>query len=234
MPSLPTIVPLCASTALGAFLIVATPSAAHAADATEPPVAGEDGGPAAAEEDGEPARPWGLTAHLASGFVAEGLNQGVGHYHDAGLAGAGLALRIALTRHLALQGEGDILGGFDTVGYPRVEGLALGSLLVFLNPNDKWQVFLEGTSGLDASRITASKESLDGPTYTYYNVVVGGGLGLEWRAFERISFSAHARLLGRARLGSLAQNDVVMRDTQGREATYGVLGMMTVGATYVF
>ena len=216
---------LFASSALAALLFSLSPHVARAADATEPPPA---------EDDGEPAHPWGLTAHLASGFVAEGLNQGVGHYHDAGLAGAGLALRIALTRHLALQGEGDLLGGFDTVGYPRVEGLALGSLLVFLNPDDKWQVFLEGVSGLDASRITASKESLEGPTYTYYNVLVGGGLGLEWRAFERISFSAHARLLGRARLGTLAQNDVVMRDTQGHEATYGALGMLSLGATYVF
>jgi hypothetical protein len=224
MPSTALTLRLLAGATLGALLFSFTPNA-RAADETEA---------APTEDDAEPPHPWGLTAHLASGFVAEGLNQGVGHYHDAGLAGAGLALRIALTRHIALQGEGDLLGGFDTVGYPRVEGLALGSLLVFLNPNDKWQVFLEGASGLDASRITASKESLDGPTYTYYNVLVGGGLGLEWHAFERFSFSAHARLLGRARLGSLAQNDAVMRDDQGKEATYGALGMLSVGATYLF
>jgi hypothetical protein len=210
--------------ALAALSLFAFTDLARADDASEP----------APIDDGEPAQPWGLDAHLASGWVAEGLNQGVGHYHDAGLAGAGIALRISLTKHLALQGEGDLLGGFDTVGYPRFEALALGSLLVFLNPDDKWRVFLEGTSGLDTSRITASKESLDGPTYTYYNVVVGGGLGLEWRAFERVAFSARARLLGRARLGSLAQNDAVMRDTQGNEATYGALGMFSIGATYIF
>jgi hypothetical protein len=180
------------------------------------------------------ARSWSVRAHVVTGAIAEGINQGVGHYPDAGVAGVGLALRAMLDRHFALQGEGDLLGGFDLAGRPRAEAMGLGSLLLFLNPDDPLQVFVEGSLGLDVSRLSGESFPSDGPTYTYYYAVAGAGLGAEWRLTQRFALVGEARGLLRGRLGGLAADDTLLRDGQGNEATTGAMVATVLGARYEF
>jgi hypothetical protein len=189
---------------------------------------------ASATDASEGKHPWALTAHLMSGFVAEGLSPGLGRYHDAGLAGAGLALRVRLDRHFSVQAEGNLLAGANSAGYGRLETLGLGSVLLFLNPDDRFQIYLEGTTGLDGSRVASKKEAIDGPTYTYYNAVIGGGIGAEWRAFERVSFTAHVRSLLRGRLGDTVRGDSALGDPDAREAKTAAMTLASLGATYHF
>jgi len=144
-------------------------------------------------------------------------------------------LRAMLDRHFALQAEGDLLGGLDLAAHPRVEAIGLGSLLLFLNPQDPFQVFLEGSLGLDVSRISgATGVPSTAPTYTYYNAVAGGGLGAEWRVLRRFALVGEARGLLRARVSGLSSDDTLMRDGQGHEATAGAMLATLVGGKYEF
>jgi hypothetical protein len=196
-----------------------------------------DGPPAEEHPDPEAFEPgsWAVRGHLVVGAVAEGIDQGVGRYPDAGLAGAGLALRTKLDRHFALQLEGDMLGGLDLAAHPRLEAVGLGSLLLFLNPDDPLQVFLEASLGADVSRIsTASGVPSDAPTYTYFNAVGGGGLGAEWRVLRRFALVGEARGLLRGRVSGLSSDDTLMRDGQGHEAVAGAMLATLMGARYEF
>lgn len=239
-------------TALAAAKVLATISTfgamASAADATGrtdgtpdaadvPAATGTVGAPAPNESpasDEDLPGPWGLGAHVVTGAVAEGINQGIGRYPDAGLAGAGLTLRTMLDRRFALQGEGDLLGGLDLTGYPRIEALGLASLLLYLNPGDRLCVFLEGSLGFDVSRISQASLGTQAPTFTYYNMVGGGGVGVELRLVKALSLTGEARGLLRGRMSGLADDDTVMRDGSGHEATTGAMIATMFGGRYAF
>jgi Outer membrane protein beta-barrel domain len=122
--------------------------------------------------------------------------EGIGFAHEgasnAGMGGIGASLRYRPVPHFALEAGFDLLAGNDFNGFERTEVPFSLNGILYLNPQNRVQVYLLGGMHLSRAEVQSDMPSpllhrengTYGATYTYFGGQGGGGL--EFRLSRRI------------------------------------------------
>jgi hypothetical protein len=148
----------------------------------------------------------------------------------AGMGGFGLSLRPRPTPHFAIDCGIDFLGGIDFRGYSRDEVAFLVNPMVFLNPQDKVQVYLLGGVGFSWAHL----DNPDGAPIRYSYVGIDAGTGLEWRFSRHMAFGGDLVLFVRGRTDPEAsrQPEFVERKYPGRTTNASGGALLRTGLTF--
>ncbi len=178
-------------------------------------------------------REWGLNFHVEAALMGDKAERA----SNAGMAGAGFALRYRPLPPLAFEAGVDILSGTDYQGYSRTEAGLVLNTLVFFNPHDVVQIY--GLGGINFSGATVTIEPRSGETpfrryddhYSYF----GGqlGLGLEVRVSRHIALSGDVVGFIRTRTDDLSDDVPEFTDPNTHRTTNtSGGGLIRVGVSF--
>ncbi len=177
-----------------------------------------------------PPQEWGVNLHL------EGAMLGSGTRNDAGMGGLGAGLRFKPSRHFGLETTLDFVGGHGYAGDLRNETALSFNGLIFLNPQDRFQVYLLGGFGWAWAH---SRNDPSDPTQSAFDAnyaYFGGqaGVGLELRVTRVLAFNVDFRGFIRSRTDALAQTQPEFTSTTGQQTNTSGGGLLTAGMTLYF
>jgi hypothetical protein len=180
----------------------------------EPPPGCESAPPCAHHYRAE----WGLNMRVEGAAIGHGSG-------DAGMGGAGLALRFRPVPRFALEGDVDLVGGHDWNGDSRTELGGSVNGLLFLNPRSRAQIYLLAGLGATTAHVHADD-------YHYFGVQ--GGVGLELRLSHSFALMADMRGFIRGRTDSLAASQPEFTASDGRTTNASGGLLFTGGLTIYF
>jgi hypothetical protein len=173
-------------------------------------------------------REWGLNLHLAGATFGRGRNG------DSGMGGLGLGLRYKPNPHLGFEGDLDFYGGRDYNGFRRGETSFSLNALIFVNPQNKTQVYFLGGFGWSFAKAVDDTYGYDEASHKY--AYFGGqlGVGVEFRLSKTVALNVDVRGFIRGRTDSNAKVDPEFRDAMGRTTNTSGGGLLTGGLTFYF
>jgi hypothetical protein len=116
-------------------------------------------------------------------FRVEGAPMGSDAASNAGMLGFGLSLRPRWSPSFAVDFGVDFFGGRDFNGERRGEQSITVDPMIFVNGRGRVSLYFFGGLGLASARV----EHADGSLSRYSYVGVNGGVGLEFRFWQRIA-----------------------------------------------
>lgn len=167
----------------------------------------------------------GLHGHIGGMFT-----------RDVQMGGATGALRIRPgDGHFGVDLGIGVYGGQDHNGWDRVEVPLTADVLLFLNPDDRLQVY--GIAGVGVSFAQAEQNGFDDPYFDYNAreyAYVGGelGAGLELRLSRWFAINGDVRGFVRERVDDDPEPEFVADDGRTTDTSGGVL--LNLGATVYF
>jgi hypothetical protein len=173
-------------------------------------------------------REWGLNVHLLGGMLGRGASP------DAGMGGLGFGLRYKPIPGVGLQGDLDFVGGRDYYGKRRSETAFTLNALFFLNPKDKFQVYLLTGFGWAGARVVDDRQGYDAAYDSYAYFGGQAGFGAEWRVSRHFGLNADLRGFVRGRIDPDAAFTAEFRDGSGRATNTSGGGVFQAGMTFYF
>jgi hypothetical protein len=148
-----------------------------------------------------------------------------GRSSNAGMAGVGGSLRARPTPHFAFDFGLDGLGGRDFAGRRRSELAFSVNPMIFLNPQNPFQIYL--LAGIGAS--SASVEH----TQAYHYVALDAGAGVEWRVSPQIALDLDFVGFIRERTdGDARDNPEFIDPSTGRTTNSSGGGLLRAGIAF--
>jgi hypothetical protein len=213
-----------------------TPAAPNAAEPVPPPppmVASHDA-PPTPYKSRIPKSEFGIDLHLGAALIGAKDKS-----TDTGMAMLGGGLRFRPIPLAAIETDLDLAGGRDYNGLLRSElGFTINGL-IFLNPRDRFQVYVLGGFGWAGATVKNDRyASSDGlihdnkQDYSYFGVQ--GGAGLEWRLAKNFALHGDLRGFVRGRTDEDRFQHPEFVDANGRTTNTSGGALLTAGATIYF
>ncbi|MCS6901991.1 MAG: hypothetical protein RMJ98_20355, partial [Myxococcales bacterium] len=129
-----------------------------------------------------PYNEWGFHMRLQSALLDNDKHRAA---EGAGMGGLGFSLRARPTGHFALDFGLDFLGGRDFHGNRRSEIPFSINAMLFVNPQDRAQLYFLGGLGWSSAHVERPDESI--ARYSYFGFQ--SGIGLEYRATRNLGLN---------------------------------------------
>lgn len=171
-------------------------------------------------------REWGLNLH------GGGLMIGSGRSGNAGMGMAGLGLRYRPIPHMGIEADVDFAGGRDYYGFRRSETALSFNGLLFVNPQNKLQLYFLGGFGFSGAHAVDDRSQFNRTEYHYGYFGLTIGAGVELRLSKVIALNLDVRGFVRGRIDDDADRSYEFTDRNGRGTNASGGGLVQGGLTF--